>query len=181
MLTEVYGVSLPSDLTGWVNAFNWLEIGVDFVVPPACIGSAERVLLLGALWPVVVICAVQFGLVAYGYVTAAVRRQPVWTLKHLRHAALRGIPVAIFITFLVLPRTARSIFQTWACESFSLNDDDGEDRSYMRSYWSLHFFFEYFNSRSLIHLVPNWLIWISILPLAFSLIYWFNSPTLQVG
>ena len=42
VLGEVYGVTLPSNYTGWLNAFRWLNVGSDIILPPRCIGSAER-------------------------------------------------------------------------------------------------------------------------------------------
>ena len=141
VLSEVYGVQLPASYTGWLAAFGWLNVGQDIILPPACIGSAENVLLLGALWPLVAIGVVQFGLVVATYSVAfwryGCRPYTMRRAKPLLNSVLRGIPVVILITFCVLPRTARSIFQTWACESFVLDDESGAKRSYMREYWSV--------------------------------------------
>merc|ERR1740130_865551 len=49
---------------------------------------------------------------------------------------LRSIYVILLISFCVLPSVSRSIFTTWSCESFGL-DDSTDKVAYMRSDWSV--------------------------------------------
>ena len=113
-------------------------------MPSSCVGDAMRRLLFRALWPLLVMAAVQLVLIvgAAGYVlnggvlaetstgigasslaesstnTKAARMQSA-----LKRAVGTGVSFAILLSYCVLPGVARAIFETWCvprCASCTL-------------------------------------------------------------
>lgn len=149
-LVYVYGVTLPSELTGWLNSFSWMSLNLDLAVPAACIGNAQTYLMMSALWPIVAILACAAVFIVHALVVAHCKRKPdadnepsvsrSLTLAltqptdgPLASALRRSLIASIFITFCVLPPTSRDILNTWACESFGASYD-GASTSFMRTH-----------------------------------------------
>ena len=120
-------------------------------------GSAMRRLLVGALWPLFAMAAVQLLLLLIGVAlelgrgkkgskpqtsstdpslaedSLAAESDEASMRRAVSEALQRGVAFAILLSFCVLPSVSQAIFDTWACESFELDDAAGESISYMRS------------------------------------------------
>ena len=137
-LENVYGVRLHPYFARWLD---WL-VNIPFLnfdvmtvlVPGSCIGSMQARLLLSGTWPWVVVFFAAFLITLHG-LTFVRRSQPGVPVVTLMLD--RCLYSTIFIVYLLLPSTSRSIFSARQCISFGYDDrgdtaDDVEDRD--RSY-----------------------------------------------
>ena len=132
-IDPVYGVRLHEDYTRWTDfiheTFQFDFLGLTY--PDACLGSMEERLLLGALWPFVVILL--------GAAAFACRAASAWLLsgrsdtlrRDLVRAKWRSLYWAILVMYLVLPSVSRSTFKAKQCESYNVSVFTGERRSYL--------------------------------------------------
>ena len=144
-IPSVYRVTLPLELkqyTEWMRLLEFPSDLDDMFIPGACVGNYMARILLGSLWPIVLVSALATGFVGWELLLLRTRKvdampgSALITLRTAFTSALqRVLPPALGLTFLVVPSTAMRIFRTFLCESVDLSNsadhDDGEVRRYL--------------------------------------------------
>ena len=104
-------------------------VGFDMVIPPACLGTYRRQLLISSIWPLIAMLAV----VAY-YVCWELARRRLNTSPHTKVCSIglqRALPVIISATFVLTPSRATKIFKAFLCDKIEY-DWTGHSRRYMQ-------------------------------------------------
>ena len=120
----VFDVRIPEQAT---DAKKWLDIleypatlGFDFILPGSCYGTSLSRLVVNALWP--------FGLVFLTTVSGA-----IWELRsgvrsaHGAYSAVRiglqrTLPLALVLSFVLLPSQSIRILKVFLCDDFGFDD-----------------------------------------------------------
>ena len=126
---SVYGISLPA--FPWLDNVNIVMFSVsDFFLPSwTCVGPFRLRLIASALWPLVLVGVAAPGMLAYE--AARSRFGKDRTPFSPRRALLAAAQAAVFLSFCVLPGTAREIFFAFQCESFGYDDNAGVTKSFL--------------------------------------------------
>jgi hypothetical protein len=136
-LENVYGVTVSSELTNWMNIFKYLSL--DFLqitgIPISCIGSTKRQLMVNALWPFVIIILGGYLLLSYWMIQqrklhreAISDRKEANVLKQDTSNVMtllkkRTIQWIIIILYFALPLVSQRIFDAKKCRAFQIDDD----------------------------------------------------------
>ena len=109
---SAYQVALPDRYTQPMAMFSWLKLdGPTLLLPTACYpGGLASKLLTEALLPFALLAAILLG----GYLGGRVQRTS--------SPATVGLPAALFILFLVIPKVSGAIFRAWDCAAFVYDD-----------------------------------------------------------
>ena len=84
-----------------------------------------------ALWPFALVAAA--GVLLFAHTAATTGRRQRIGCSAAVGALRRVLELQILVSYVVLPSVSRSIFETWACESFRLDDAAGTSVPYLRS------------------------------------------------
>ena len=125
--------SLPP-LPGWYTAamrpMTWIDLSwTQYVLPGACIGYRERLLLRG-LGPLLLLAALPLGYGAYE-ATQALRRRGSRGFA-VKTALLSALPALLFVSFCLCPSVSAGIFATYGCDSYTADSDAGEVWFFLR-------------------------------------------------
>jgi hypothetical protein len=139
-LEDVYGVKLDSRLINWIKVFQNI-LSLDFLnffdVPTSCFGSTQIRIILGAIWPYIIIAIVAIGMMAYASYLITRERQQNHIIEGgqneciasdcsdtiiMRSMKKRMIEFSIIILYFALPTVSQSIFNARKCRAFQ--DDD---------------------------------------------------------
>lgn len=136
-LTDVYGVRLDDEFTGWLDFVDVIGLDLlDLIYPGSCLGSMKWRLLFSALWPYAAFLLLSFGIAVHALV--ARRGHEAFSFrKTLRTVLMRCLYALILIFYLVLPSVSRSIFKARQCESFTYDDETGKRISFLLADLSL--------------------------------------------
>ena len=121
VLGPVYGVHLPSEFASWTHFLNHFAEQISgLLIPTACIGSMATRLLVAALAPLLFIALAHGAIVARNVLLDRRAGKPdtLWTHLHPR----RALPIALVVSYCVLPSVSRTICSVWHCESFGYDD-----------------------------------------------------------
>jgi hypothetical protein len=123
------------------------EFGLNVVIPSSCFGSYYNRLLIGSCWPLVLLCVTAISFTGWGMVQDArkmehallsrrERRRDRWDVRASMLKGLqRTLPLALVVTFILVPSTATRIFKTFKCERIKY--DETNYRRYLREDMSL--------------------------------------------
>jgi len=141
-VSAVFNVSIPNHLehmARWMNVLEFpLKFGLEIVLPPSCIGSYSRRLIIGSLWPIGVVFVIACACVGWEVALANRNQGKKGIRRRCRsngaiHLGLqRALTLSLVITFVVLPSTTTRIFKTFLCTPFEYNAADGQFRRYLR-------------------------------------------------
>ena len=112
---EVFIMELPVTAVRFIKSFSWLDLSISDLIQLECMGLGGYVneLQLTAAAPVPLLLI----LAAYALIYEAVKeKRRGWELA--RGAALRALPSALFVTFLVVPDISSLAFRAFRCECF---------------------------------------------------------------
>jgi hypothetical protein len=129
---SVFNVVVPDGLeeyTRWINLIELPSELTDIVVPGACIGSYYSRLLVGSSWPIGLLVAILLGSVGLELFWDCYTHGLTKTSSTRGRAAVlagfhRTLPVALMLTFVLVPSTATRVFKTFLCDRFEYNDVD---------------------------------------------------------
>jgi hypothetical protein len=137
---RVFDVKTPTNLPDeYLTLVNVLEFssdfGVDFVVPgAACFGSYQRRLLIGSLWPIVLLLVVAACLVGQELARTRWRRNSARISLGNSSAVCSGLrsalPLVLVTTFVLVPSVATRIFRSFLCDAVEY--DPSDVRRYLR-------------------------------------------------
>ena len=139
-IPSVFDVTAPDGLdhySEWLDIIEWPSDFVNIVLPSACLGRYSKRLLIGSLWPLVLILA------AAAIHVAQELLQDRWTAdrtlvfrRRKRLAVLAGLqrtlPFTLILTFLLVPSTATRIFKAFLCDPIEYDMEADETRRYLR-------------------------------------------------
>ena len=140
----MYGIRLDPRPYSWyyaiinIFAFNINDLIVSFL-PKSCLGSMNSRLVIGAVWPYIVIFLMSFGAVIIAVMTKNVECKRGY--RHLKTSLRREGTIdtimsrllyfTIVLLYLVLPSVSRSIFDAIKCRAFKTDDTSSSTRSYL--------------------------------------------------
>jgi len=131
---SVYNLQPPLGLEYLTRLIHLLELPSEFerifVVPTACLGDYSTRIWVGSTWPLVLIVACTVCLFGSEFVQRCGQRDDQTLVRGALTAGLqRVLPLALSLTFLVLPSTSTRIFRAFLCETFEF--DEGTSRRYL--------------------------------------------------
>lgn len=139
---RVFDVTVPEGLehyTDWLSVLEFpVDLGLDVAIPSQCFGSYSSRLWLGSCWPIAILFA--FALCILGWKLAQQHHNPGATQKAtdvLRAAFQESLPLALWLTFVLVPSTAARIFETFLCSPFEYDFAASETRRYLHRDLSL--------------------------------------------
>ena len=136
---SVLGMALPDNFTHLRSLYSLLELpnflGIDLLLPVACYGSYRRRLLFSALWPFALALLLLGGSLARDVVRFSIRMPHGVrrTLREVLRTRLQAsLPLALVLTFALLPSISSRIFKTFLCQRFRRSDGlDGDEPAYV--------------------------------------------------
>jgi hypothetical protein len=193
-LESVYGVTVSSKLTNWMNFFEYFSL--DFLqitgMPISCIGSTEQQLMINTLWPFMMIILGGYFFLAYWMIQR----------KKLRHQVLedgeeidmvqqdtndimsllkkRAIQWTIIVLYFALPVVSERIFDAIKCRAFQIDDVPNFQSHLLMDMSIICNTQEDKNYGSI--LVIFWslfTVWILLIPLAFVVLLKYIGPSVQ--
>jgi hypothetical protein len=195
-LENVYGVTVSSELTNWMNIFKYLSL--DFLqitgIPISCIGSTKRQLMINALWPFMMIILGGYLLLSYWMIQqrklhlqaigdgkeAKVLQQD--TSKIMTLLKKRTIQWIIIVLYFALPLASQRIFDAIKCRAFQINDNEAPSfQSHLLMDMSIICNTQKDDNYGSI-LVIFWslfTVWILLIPLAFVVLLKYIGPSVQ--
>eukprot|EP00966_Prymnesium_polylepis_P336155 7391455-Prymnesium_polylepis.1 len=133
---SVFNLTAPpgvEEFTKWMEVLEFpADFGVDIVVPAACFGSYSRRLWIGATWPfaLIVLAAAGFAGRELAQECAAYTPTPRGSHAALSAGLQSSLPLALVLSFIVVPSTATLIFQTFPCITFEYDAGRGLTQRY---------------------------------------------------
>lgn len=130
VLNVTFSVTLPHYYTEWMKVFDVAVLDwMGWVVPEACLSqSFSGRLLIIALSPIALIgivfmCLTIKAAMADSNKASCLRRA-------FSNGLLSTMPLALLVTFLLVPSVSASIFEAWSCEAFGFSAS--EDHYFLR-------------------------------------------------
>jgi hypothetical protein len=196
-LENVYGVTVSSELTNWMNIFKYLSL--DFLqitgIPISCVGPTKQQLMTNALWPFMIIILGGYLLLAYWMIQqrklhrrsigdgkeANVLKQDTSNIMTLLKK--RTIQWIIIVLYFALPVVSQRIFDAIKCRTFQINDDAPAPafQSHLVMDMSIICNTQKDNNYGGI-LVIFWslfIVWVVLIPLAFVVLLKYIGPTVR--
>jgi len=132
-LDSVYGVKYDTELKPYLDALKNIIFTTNFLyINEHCFGSMETRIVIGAVWPFLVIFI--------GFCVISVYTILSHDLSDDEHGTnmksiigRRTLKFAIIFIYIVLPGVSRAIFDGIKCTSFKTNDDESSKSSYLLS------------------------------------------------
>ena len=124
VLNSTYDAKLPPAYTDWVDkVFKWAKMDWGaLVLPSECspissAGSSFRCwLLIKTIVPLVVIFLATVG----GTIVKCTKLG--WSPKNLYNGTLASLPLALVVSFCLVPSVSSSIFHSWLCNEYQYDD-----------------------------------------------------------
>ena len=134
VIPSLFKVTLPPPYDSIWDAFNNFEINfISVSAPVECFGDFGTRLLIYGLVPLVLMATVVVGCVAWSLTTRA--RENGDLRSGMGDAAmeglLRALPMALFISFLLVPTVSKKIFSAFDCVPYDF-DGGEESKSFLR-------------------------------------------------
>jgi hypothetical protein len=197
-LDKVYGVTVSSELTKWMDIFNFFTL--DFLqitgMQMSCIArSTKQQLMIDALWPFMLIVLGGYYFLAYWMVQKrkmrnqvlddgeVVRAQQVDASSLVIFLKKRAIEWTIIVLYFALPVVSQSVCDAIKCRAFQINDNIPSPASQSHLLMDMSIICNTQkdnNYRSI--LATFWslfTIWILLIPLGFVLLLKYIGPSVQ--
>ena len=143
---SVFDVTTPSGLehfTQWLDLIEFPALlGVDIIVPSACLGPFKNRLLITCCWPLGLLLLAACASIGWEIAAAHVHQsdRDLGTTSRLythsvgaivRAGLERILPLTLLVTFLLVPSTATRIFKTFLCDGFEYDHAASITRRYL--------------------------------------------------
>jgi hypothetical protein len=198
-LENVYGITVSSELTNWMNVFKYLSL--DFLqitgIPISCIGSTKQQLMINSLWPFMMIVLGGCLLLTHALIQ---KRKLHYQLTsdgkdinkeqqdHKNNIMIvlkkRTIQWTIIVLYFALPLVSQRIFDAIKCRAFQINDNiptSSGSQSHLLMDMSLICDSQKDNNYGSI-LATFWslfIVWIVLIPLAFVVLLKSIGPSVR--
>ena len=141
----VFNLTTPVGLEHYAKWLDVLEVPVDIdemVVPGSCLGNYQSRLWFGSMWPIVLVAFFAVFFVGNEFrlqrSRGAVDEEGAQGVGAVILAGLqRCLPLALTVSFVVVPSASTRLFQTFRCDSFEY-DAAGEVREYLHNDYALN-------------------------------------------
>jgi len=141
----VFNLTIPVGLEHYTKWLDVLELPADLddmLVPGSCMGGYRSRLWFGSMWPIVLVAFFASCFVGYEFHLQR-SRGAVDDEERARGAGAvvlaglqRCLPLALGVSFVVVPSASMRLFQTFRCDSFQY--DVGEVREYLHDDYTLN-------------------------------------------
>jgi hypothetical protein len=201
---NVYNVVTPNGMEAYIGWVRLLELpnlfGVSALIPQACFGSYKARLLIGCLWPVVLLAAYAMVRVCWEIAQDRLRGRILVVGTRGTRAARRnglvtqGLPLSFFVfqglseampavlvlTFLLVPSASTQIFMTYNCNPVEYDHSTGDVRRYLHDDLSLSCTTDEYRDLENIANVMKFL-WPIGVPVLYGVLLWLCRHELRTG
>jgi len=182
----VFDVTTPANLhqyTKWLNLLELpAEIGFGSIIQADCFGSYRTVLLIGGIWPIILLLIVTLGYVFWELAHDQLKKEAVHRTQRaaVRTGFKRSLPIMTVLTFILVPSTATTLFKTFLCDPVEYDSIVGITRRYHHEDLKLSCdSYDYtLTSRTAVVLIFIWPIGV---PLLYALLLWASRDALRTG
>ena len=134
---SVYNVVPPLGLeeyTRWIDLFELPSDLENMFVPSACLGDYRTRIMLGSLWPIILVLIIAAVLIVWELIRLCSRKTELTPQSvgfAVRTGLQRVLPLTLFLSFLVVPSVSTRVFKAFLCEPIKYSED--EVRRYLRA------------------------------------------------
>ena len=181
---NAYRVEPPDGLESYSRWISVLEFPADmtnFIIPPACLGTYRRQLLISSCWPIVLLVVAAAGCIGRELMRRGKTRNLVVRrdTRSIVGAGLQQIlPLTLVVTFVLLPSTSMVIFKTFLCDAIEYAP--GDTRRYLSSDLEISCASDDYKTTQQIAIVMI-LVWPVGIPVLYALLLWASRDALITG
>ena len=180
-IPSVFNVEVPPGYSQWVS-FLEADVGLEIVIPPACIGPYRRQILIRSCWPIIFLAIAACCCMGRELVVECFKDPRFVAPRGTRIAVLTGLqrtlPLSLVTTFVLVPSAATRIFKAFRCDRIEF--DDTVTRRYLHNDLALSCESEEYNTtRSLA--VAMLVVWPVGVPVMYALLLWLSRKELLSG
>jgi len=182
---SVYNVVPPVGLEEYTRWIDLLELPSELeniFIASACLGDYQERVLLGSFWPILVILALAAGFTGWEVWQGCQLQSGRSSLRPACAVAKAGLqhvlPLALGLTFLVLPSTSTRIFRTFSCERIEYGDD--EMRRYLAADLALSCDTDDYEA-TYNTAIATLFVWPVAMPLFYAVLLWASRDAFRTG